>query len=286
MKNTTFRKKALLSSIAMLLVALVALGSATFAWFASNPNANASGLSLKTTASTGLVIRTESDDVWSHAAKFYNAQQVTTFNLTPASQNQEDGNANKFYTIDAADAKESDYDTAKTVTAASVATCSNKKFTTGDVFAEKVYFRLSDGSSAADAQGKKVYLTAVTITPNESAAAQTKPMTNAIRVAIADANNNILGTYSLTDATANGVLVPDTDNKPTKVDTFDLATAATGLNVECYSTNLTTSETLGSNYVTVYVYLDGQDTNCFSDNVKAVNAAEMISSVQVDFTLK
>ena len=155
-----------------------------------------------------------------------------------------------------------------------------------DVFAEKVYFRLSDGSSAADAQGKKVYLTAVTIKPNESAAAQTKPMTNAIRVAIADANNNILGTYSLTDATANGVLVPDTDNKPTKVDTFDLATAATGLNVECYSTNLTTSETLGSNYVTVYVYLDGQDTNCFSDNVKTVNAAEMISSVQVDFTLK
>ena len=58
MTNTKFRKRALLSSVAMLLVALVALGSATFAWFTDNPNAKATGLTLKATASKGLVIRT------------------------------------------------------------------------------------------------------------------------------------------------------------------------------------------------------------------------------------
>lgn len=56
MKNTTFRKKALLSSVAMLLVALVALGSATFAWFSANPTVTATGLSVKSSAADGLKI--------------------------------------------------------------------------------------------------------------------------------------------------------------------------------------------------------------------------------------
>ena len=56
MKNTTFRKKALLSSVAMLLVALVALGSATFAWFTANDTVNATGLAVKSSAADGLKI--------------------------------------------------------------------------------------------------------------------------------------------------------------------------------------------------------------------------------------
>lgn len=56
MKNTTFRKKALLSSVAMLLVALVALGSATFAWFTSSTSATASDLGASTTKSSELLV--------------------------------------------------------------------------------------------------------------------------------------------------------------------------------------------------------------------------------------
>ncbi len=56
MKNTTFRKKALLSSVCMLLVALVALGSATFAWFTSSSSATAEGLGATTTKSSDLLV--------------------------------------------------------------------------------------------------------------------------------------------------------------------------------------------------------------------------------------
>lgn len=56
------RKRALISSVAMLLVAMIALGTATFAWFTSRPDANAQGLVIRATAANGLVILTESHE--------------------------------------------------------------------------------------------------------------------------------------------------------------------------------------------------------------------------------
>jgi hypothetical protein len=54
MKNT--RKKMLLSSIAMLLVALVALGSATYAWFTVQKTVTAEAINVKAIATSGLEI--------------------------------------------------------------------------------------------------------------------------------------------------------------------------------------------------------------------------------------
>ena len=51
------RKKMLLSSIAMLLVALVALGSATFAWYFTNNTVTAETTQFSAAAASGLVIR-------------------------------------------------------------------------------------------------------------------------------------------------------------------------------------------------------------------------------------
>lgn len=93
----SMKKKALVSSVAMLSVATLALGSATYAWFTSNPNASASGLQLKTTASTGLVIKTDTDDVWSHEAAI--AKDKATMNLNPVSQKQ--SAPDTFYTVEA-----------------------------------------------------------------------------------------------------------------------------------------------------------------------------------------
>ena len=50
------RKKILLSSIAMLLVALVALGSATFAWFTINKVVEANTINVQANVAKGLVI--------------------------------------------------------------------------------------------------------------------------------------------------------------------------------------------------------------------------------------
>lgn len=54
--KTTKRSKMLLSSIAMLLVALVALGSATYAWYSINRSVTADGISVQASAVGGLQI--------------------------------------------------------------------------------------------------------------------------------------------------------------------------------------------------------------------------------------
>ena len=62
MKTKNMRKKALVSSIAMLLVAVVALGGATYAWFSTNQTATATGVSLKSGEQTSLLFGASTAD--------------------------------------------------------------------------------------------------------------------------------------------------------------------------------------------------------------------------------
>ena len=276
MKNTTFRKKALLSSVAMLLVALVALGSATFAWFTANPNAEASGLKLKTTAASGLVIRTETDPNWSHNAIFDaiddpadNGTKVIANtvirDLQPVSQNQTDGT---FVTTSAA--KSSEYGRETDASKATISAAPD-----GTFYAEKVYFRLSDGSKATE--NAVINLTGVTITGAANAS-----MLGCIRVAVADSTGKVIATYATNPANANGVLLTGGTT-----DSFTKIEAAAGTKAEqVYAGALTVnSSTTTAPYVTVYAYLDGQDTDCFSDNVGEINAAQIVTGITVDFAL-
>lgn len=264
MTNTKFRKRALVSSVAMLLVALIALGSATFAWFTANPNAEAHGISMKTTAAAGLVISTETDTNWSHSAALANGSG--TFNLTPASQEQS-APAN-FWTVIADNSSNYGAKSGETMTAGVAGT---------DFYKENIYCRLSDGSDATANASKKVYIKGVTITPNSSATMQ-----NCVRVAIAN-GNTMLGTWALSTAGANGTLTGTSQS--TGSFSPALAATATNLNVDTGLTALSATGSDLTKYITVYVYLDGQDGDCYSDKVGNVNAAEIISGVQVDLTL-
>lgn len=76
----SFRKKALISSIAMLLVAMVALGTATYAWFSTKTSATASALSAKTTQGTNLMISEAKDKGWTQELTFAN---TSTTKLDP-----------------------------------------------------------------------------------------------------------------------------------------------------------------------------------------------------------
>ncbi|MGN1126525.1 MAG: hypothetical protein ACI4RI_03705 [Ruminococcus sp.] len=75
------RKRALISSVAMLLVAMIALGTATFAWFSTKTSADASSLSVKTTQGTNLMISEAKDTGWTQDLTFTN---TATTKLDPA----------------------------------------------------------------------------------------------------------------------------------------------------------------------------------------------------------
>ena len=74
------RRRLLISSIAMLLVAMLALGTATFAWFTSSTQATASGINVSTIKSSELVI-SKSDLQWETTVNY--GQSSTSY--TPVS---------------------------------------------------------------------------------------------------------------------------------------------------------------------------------------------------------
>ena len=81
--KTTSRKRLLISSVAMLLVAMLALGTATFAWFTTSTNPYADNFSAKTTKQSTLLLSDSSRTGWtSHL--YYNVGNKTMY---PASGN-------------------------------------------------------------------------------------------------------------------------------------------------------------------------------------------------------
>ncbi len=80
----SFRKKALLSSVAMLLVAAVAVGSATFAWFTQNDSATASGINLQTMRGSSLKVSSLNND-WASSINYNKGQTDDKFKMYPAS---------------------------------------------------------------------------------------------------------------------------------------------------------------------------------------------------------
>lgn len=60
--KTKSRKRLLISSVAMLLVAMLALGTATFAWFTQNTSATADGITVRTSKTSSLKIADDTRD--------------------------------------------------------------------------------------------------------------------------------------------------------------------------------------------------------------------------------
>lgn len=82
----TFRKSSLISSVALLLVAIVALSGATFAWFSTSDTAEATGLSAKAGSGSGLLIsETKEGTYTNYLAYETDGNTGRTAKLAPAS---------------------------------------------------------------------------------------------------------------------------------------------------------------------------------------------------------
>lgn len=81
--KTTSRKRLLISSVAMLLVAMLALGTATFAWFTTSTNPYADNFSAKTTKQSTLLLSDSSRTGWTSHLDY----KVGNKTMYPASGN-------------------------------------------------------------------------------------------------------------------------------------------------------------------------------------------------------
>lgn len=272
MTNTKFRKRALLSSVAMLLVALVALGSATFAWFVDDPNADAKGLTASSQSSTGLQIKTDSSTAWSHHAKIACAASATGGSaisgiyLSPAMLNKKD---NKFYSVKAAAANAS----------APLTTDKWAEVTTLDhqagngVYNETIDLRVTGTTSAA--QNIKLVGLDLGLAGN---------MQNAVVVVLRDDSTYYtFSKASRSDVPFWNVAITSgstTYTAPGSSDKFTTtAAAASGMDVSIGTIAAGTNQTKS---LELYVYLDGTHSSVYSDN--AVSASSIITKCDLYFT--
>lgn len=267
MKNTKFRKRVLLSSVAMLIVAMLALGSATFAWFTTNPNSTASGITMKANSSVGLVVQSASEAAidsnwWTHEAVFRAASKnaggtamVAATDVVPVNPASMNTSGNMF-TIQAA--ADNNY-AAASATVAAAATLGT------DYFAEDLNLKITGTETA----------TQVTLTGCNWTAGSGN-LGNAVRVAILDgttilasfASSANVETHYLESAAAYSTALSSGTRAFTQK-------AASGLSINC---GTWTSKTLK-----VVVYLDGEDAAVYSQNIGSADLAQIFDSLTLSF---
>lgn len=234
MKQTS-RKKVLLSSVAMMMVATVSLGSATYAWFSNKTTATASGLTASTTASSNLRI---SDDATNWT---YDLNYNTTKTLEPAST----ANFTSWFT---AQAESHDSHTAKTIDDVSTIVSTNDD-SNKYCIKKDLYFNYTGAEQVG------VYYK-MTLAP-------TAGTSDFLRVAIVDSSNSPVFVYENSDTAIAPLAAEDGTTE-----TLETTTATTGKVLDIKG-NGTAAGTTSGKY-TIYIWFEGQDTQCIDTN--AVNA--------------
>jgi len=276
MTNTKFRKRALLSSVAMLLVALVALGSATFAWFVDDPNADAKGITAQANTAIGLVAKTDTDSTFSHHPKLYKSSTSTDWAdsiLVPATTK----NGTDYFTAKAADDSASDIltsaaaaqrDPAETSTWSEV-DVADSAVTSGGVYTETVTLKAT-GSDATH-----VYLNKVVVDTTSNA------MADAITVLVMK-GSTILGEWNKNSTGHTSITKWNTISKDGDI----VAADGTAVTAKASGANLGTTIDLGSLSngstmdVEVYVYLNGADSSVYT---QAASTSQLLRGVELYF---
>lgn len=235
--KTTSRKRLLISSVAMLLVAMLALGTATFAWFTQNTQATADQLSVKTVKASELQISKTTGD-WGDQIHYECNGKV----LKPASS--VDGT--NWFTATAA--SKSGYGAA----AADATDISSNL--DGYVFKEQLNVR---NNGAAAVENVKI-----TFTLKETEAANGKYVRLALvpadkrgADAVVTAADFKKGVFASADDTADAFM-----NAAKATETVDAKSGAAG--EVPVGTLAETGKEGSAKYYNLYVWFEGQDTDC------------------------
>lgn len=232
------KKRALISSVAMLLVAIIALGTATFAWFTKNTSATADQLSVKTIKASELQLSKTTGD-WSDQIHYNYVGKV----LKPASS--VDGT--NWFTAVAQD--KGGYEAQTDVDATDIS--SNLD---GYVFKEQLNVR-NNGKAAVE----KVK---ITFTLAETEAANGKY----VRLALVPASKRGADATVTPADFKNGVFASAADTANALKDaakTEETVTAKSGAAGEVEVGTLAPKDKDGSaKYYNLYVWFEGQDEDC------------------------
>ena len=273
MKQTS-RKKVLLSSVAMMMVATVSLGSATYAWFTNQTTATAKTMTVKANAAKGLKIKGDGDTTWQTDAKFKNAgtEGTDAVALNPISVLY-DTQIREMHTATAS----SSHVLTATSQINSLPAFDGTPIKDNANYA--VYtFEAAYTGEVAENESQYLYLKGLTIEDSADAA----PAAAYARVAIIDnSDGSVKGVF---DLTGEGTDALNGENSTDASDAFvagvttvtTTAQHAENINLKLSETALkNTSAENGHHSFSALVWFEGQDPECIDDNAGNTAKIEM-----------
>lgn len=259
--KTKSRKRLLISSVAMLLVAMLALGTATFAWFTQNTSATADGFGAKTVKASELKLSSRYVTKWTESLH-YNYDKV----LKPVST----VNGKTWFTAVAAgkDNSTASLASAKELTAteipdyAIVDQLNIRNFGGAAVDKVKINFTLNeknDNGSATDYKYLRVALVPVSKAGDTDAKDYQTKFADSV---YADGTDSANAISSLTKDAKNNV----TEIKTAEISAKDASSTTFSIPVgslEAYNEKAPSGCTA---YYNLYAWFEGQDGDCKDAN--------------------
>lgn len=272
--KTKSRKRLLISSVAMLLVAMLALGTATFAWFTQNTSATADTFSARTVKASELKLSSKNVTKWTDTLH-YNYNKV----LKPVST--VDGKT--WFTAVAAKRTES---TASVTTATEVATdkipdyaivdqLNIRNFGGAAVKNVKINFTLKEQNDNGSATDYK-YLRVALVKVDKAGDTSDKNYQTMFSDSVYAAGNDSAGAIS--------TLIKDEKGNVTEIKTSDIS--ATDASSDTFSIPVGPLDALNEDdpsgctaYYNLYAWFEGQDTDC-----KDANAGNIMPDITFTVT--
>ena len=246
--NSKAIRKQLFAAVAMVLVAAVALGSSTYAWFVASGEVTAQGMNVQASAEAGIVI---SDEDHQNYATVANAKSAAAAELIPASTT--DGQtwwhavSKNYANADANQTATDAYSAAGTLNS--------------DYAMHTFYIK----SASADAYEKAIKIKSVTATGNGES------LSSALRVGVKFENDATFYIFAPVSGATMSYNVKNT-------------TTVTALNgAKPVNTNITSvpPKTQNGEKVEVYLWYEGEDAYC---NSSMIPTSEVINSITIVFS--
>lgn len=243
--NSKAIKRQLLAAIAMVLVAAIALGSSTYAWFVQSNTVTAEGMEVQAQAEGGIEITNAGKGTWASTAQ---AAITGVTKLYPAST--QDTSVWYHAQALASTAKDADTNSYKQLTLDDTG-----KATAEDEFKDKQFYLVNKFSIRATAgtSAKNLMIDSVTVTPTGT---NTTNLDRSLRIAVKAGEN----TY---------VFAPTSENLTYNVwNGTDLAKQVSANRGDTQvPTGVTTISSTGTD-VLIYIWYEGEDAQHFSNNLQ------------------
>lgn len=256
---TKSRKRMLLSSIAMLLVALVALGSATYAWFTVNKTVTADTMKVTAATSAGLQITGDNGENWVRDFHFdaitdsidptslgFTASAIQTQSYRPAEVEREGAYVEASGTTSASAINWAAADTIPKAALAAISGGDKAQAVTANK--QIVGYRVGVRTSQSEATIPNVTLTL------GLKSGSTKNADAFLRAVVVDSNDAVVAYYAGGGATAVTAVASNLPSATAAQPTTDSLT------------HIIASVTNTAQYFNIYVWYEGQDDACVDEN--------------------